>query len=158
MSRPPQHRDSPFIPQAQSGGAPQPQRGGAKFNKLNALFGGGGAPAATPNPRVEASGMGAVAPRIRMEQLRAAQTVDAITSAVDALLAHHQMPDDPELLWKMLRHPDAGVGERALAELGALHSRGKLAVTPLAKEALEAFEPRCREPLARNLLTTMLGR
>ena len=69
-------------------------------------------------------------------------------------------------MWKDDRSPDlrsrhvihcAGVGERALAELGALHARGKLNRTMTMRDALEAFRGRCREPNAISLLETLLA-
>jgi hypothetical protein len=90
--------------------------------------------------------------RMRLERLRGAQQVEEIVAATDALLKHHLLPDEPELLCKMLIHPDAGVGERALAELGVRHRERKLTVTSTMRDALAAFRPRCREPLALALL------
>ena len=94
---------------------------------------------------------------MRREALRMARSVEDIASAADALLEHHELPDEPELLGKMLHHPDAGVGERALAELASLHARGKVTLTGTVREALTTFLPRCREPNARAALERILG-
>ena len=45
---------------------------------------------------------------------------------------------------------------RALAELGALHAKGKLQRTMTVRDALEEFAPRCREPNAQALLKSLL--
>ena len=95
--------------------------------------------------------------RMRMERLRGSRSLDELEASCDALLKHFQMPDEPELLCKMLQHRDAGVGERALAELGALHAKGKLQRTMTVRDALEGFAPRCREPNAQALLKELLA-
>jgi hypothetical protein len=132
----------------------QPKRG-AKFDRLNALFGGGGASIAAPR-HPNAPGVSSMDSRMRMERLRGARSLEEIEASADALLKHFQMPDEAELLCKMLAHRDAGVGERALAELGALHAKGKLQRTMTVRDALEGFMPRCREPNAQALLKTLL--
>ncbi|MEW5848261.1 MAG: hypothetical protein AB2A00_05575 [Myxococcota bacterium] len=147
--------DSPFTPRANPTPTPSSGPRGAKFAKLDALFKGGGAPSpAPPAPARPAPAMGS---RMRMERLRGAHTPDEIVAAADALVKNHEMPDEAELLCKMLQHPDAAVGERALAQLGSQHKSGKLVVSGLVRDALEAFEPRCKEPLARALLQELLG-
>ena len=93
---------------------------------------------------------------MRMERLRGAKSVEEIEASCDALLKHFQMPEEAELLCRMLKHRDAGVGERALAELGALHAKGKLQRTMTVRDALEEFAPRCREPNAQALLKSLL--
>lgn len=99
-------------------------------------------------------GMGS---RMRLETLRMASSPQDVAAASDVLLAHHEWPDEPNLLCKMLVHPDAGVGERALAELAALHAKGKLALTGTMRDALVAFQPRCREPNALDALKSLLA-
>ena len=146
---------SPFIPHAQDNPALGKKPGGPRMDRLNALFGGPGAPA--PGPRVSAVSSGAMESRMRMERLKGARSQQEITDSVNALLAHHHLPDDPEMLCKMLIHPDAGVGEKVLSELGALQGRGRLQVTSTMKDQLQAFAPRCREPLAKSLLEKLLG-
>lgn len=94
---------------------------------------------------------------MRMERLRAATTEEEIAASCDALLKHFEMPDEPDMLCKMLSHPDAGVGERALAQLGSMHQAGRLKLTLSQKESLTAFAPRCVEPLAKSLLEKMLA-
>ncbi|MBI5497225.1 MAG: hypothetical protein HY904_19585 [Deltaproteobacteria bacterium] len=155
--RDPKLPDNPFAPREVNPVAPSKPHG-AKFNRLNALFdkGGGGGPP-PPGPRGLGPSGGAMESRMRMERLRGAVDPAELDQACDALLRHHQMPDEPELLCKMLRHSDAGVGERALAELGALHARGKLNRTMTVRDALEAFRSRCREPNAISLLEKLLA-
>jgi hypothetical protein len=143
--------DSPFIPRQQQ----TPNSGGpnksAKMARLDALFKGGGVPAKSPH----APSAGAMGARMRTERLRGARSVEEIALATDSLLNSHEMPDEPELLCKMLQHPDAAVGERALAQLGSLKRAGKLELNTTVREALDAFDPRCKEPLARNLLAEL---
>jgi hypothetical protein len=93
---------------------------------------------------------------MRTERLRGATTVEEVAAASDVLLKFHEMPEDGELLCKMLRHPDAGVGERVLAQLGSLREAGRVVVTTVMREALVEFAPRCREPLARAVLDRLL--
>jgi hypothetical protein len=149
--RPP---DNPFQPR---GTTPQGPQKGARFDRLNALFSGGGAAAAPPAPRARGVSFDGMGGKMRKEQLRMARSVEDITSAADALLAHHELPDEPELLCKMVHHPDGAVGERVLAELGAMHARGKLTLTGTMREALQSFAPRCREPNAQSALKLLLG-
>lgn len=151
--RDPPRPDGPFIPRASSVPAQAPARSG-KLRNLEALFSKGGAPGVAGPARPQAAG--AMESRMRRERLRAATAVEEIAAAADSLLKHFEMPDEPDLLCKMLAHPDAGVGERALAQLGSLHQAGKLAVTLTMKDALAAFQPRCREPMARAVLEELL--
>jgi hypothetical protein len=151
---PPRRPESPFIPNAANAPQSAPKRG-AKFDRLNALFGGGGGVAAPPS-HPNAPGVSSMDSRMRMERLRGARSLEEIEASCDALLKHFQMPDEQELLCKMLQHRDAGVGERALAELGGQHAKGKLQRTMMMRDALEAFQPRCREPNAQALIKTLL--
>lgn len=142
---------TPFEPQQNP--TARPAARGAKFDRLNALFSGGARPAA-PTRMPAAGGMG---PRIRMERLRMASDPAETTAAIDALVANHEIPDDPMLLARFLSHPDAGVGERALAQLGSLHAAGRLMPSGVLRDALEAFAPRCKEPHAQQLLQQLLS-
>lgn len=105
--------------------------------KLEALFGGGSlgvsdtptpslvAPAmalaaAAPAPSTMRSQRTFAAPRrqvnrrpseysMRLERLRIAREPDAIREAADVFLAHHQLPDDMDVLLKVLQHPSEKV-------------------------------------------------
>ena len=95
--------------------------------KLEALFGGGighASPAPTMAPAAAALSVDAhrvfAAPRrqvgrkpsaysMRLERLRIAREADAIREAADVFLAHHQLPDDMDVLLKVLQHPSEKV-------------------------------------------------
>ena len=47
---------------------------------------------------------------------------------------------------------------RTILGPASLQKAGKLALASSHRDALEAFAPRCREPLARALLEQLLGR
>lgn len=164
---PPKLPDSPFVPRAGNTPHQPEQKRGAKFDRLNALFGGGGgggaggapggAGARPFGPKGGLGGAGAMESRMRTERLRAANTQDELEAACDALLKHFTLPEEPDLLCKMLGHRDLGVGERALAELGSLKARGRFTPTISMKEMLTTFGERVKEPNAARLVQDLLS-
>ena len=154
---PPKFPESPFVPSAGNTPAQPGQKRGAKFDRLNALFNGGGAPGAPPPGRPGPGGGGAMESKMRMERLRGATTQEELEAACDALLRHYTLPEEPDLLCKMLAHRDMGVSERALAELGTLKARGRFSPSITMKEHLNAFGARVKEPNAAKLVADLLS-
>lgn len=157
MPRDPRDGDTPFLPRAGSGPTPD-KRGNPKLDRLNAMFNSGKVQA--PPPRAGSPSTGgstAMGGKMRTERLRAAKDDAEVVASIDALMAANHLPDEPELLCKMTRHPDAAVGEKALAELAAMKGRMKVAITNTMREELQRFLPRCKDPVALAFLKELLG-
>jgi len=157
MARDPRDDGTPFVPKAGSGPLPNKQRGNPKLDRLNAMFNSGNVQA--PGPKAGAASLGsstAMGSKMRIERLRSARDSAEVVASIDALMAVKHLPDEPELLCKMTRHPDAAVGEQALAELAAIRARMRIVVTPSMKEELRTFEPRCKDPTAHAFLEDLL--
>lgn len=132
--------------------------------KLEALFSGGKAPAAPTNnnirpvaqPQKTPSGRVFAAPRkstgrspteyrMRLERLRMAREPADLKEAVDAYLKHHQLPDDPDILYRVLRHPSEQVVRDALGQLSSLLMQGRLGSTMLLEDHLRELAERATE-------------
>ena len=128
------------------------------LQKLEALFGGTTSVAATinrrpvvreqrqqfSNPR-KSLGRAPSEFRLRLERLRMARTEEEIQVAADAFLEHHQLPDDIEILIKVLLHPSEKVLREAMGQISALLMQGRLNSTVLVEDRLKTMEARVTE-------------
>lgn len=125
--------------------------------KLEQLFGGNpstnGGNAA---PRRNASGRVFSSPRrstgrqpsdyrIRLERLRMARDPEQIRDATDHFLERHQLPDEVDILFKVLHHPNEKVLREAMGQLSALLMQGRLEGTMLLRERLNDLSGRVAE-------------
>ena len=128
------------------------------LQKLEALFGGNTSVAATinrrpavreqrqqfSNPR-KSLGRAPSEFRLRLERLRMARTEEEIQVAADAFLEHHQLPDDIEILIKVLLHPCEKVLREAMGQISALLMQGRLNSTVLVEDRLQTMSDRVTE-------------
>ena len=133
--------------------------------KLEALFSGGKSlPARSvrsgPSEQVFASPRKSVgrAPseyRLRLERLRMAREVDEIKQAAEVFLSHHQLPDDPDILFKLLQHPEEKVVRESLGQLSSLLTQGRIAATLLLQDHLNTLSNRITEDATRSYIDGM---
>lgn len=131
--------------------------------KLEALFQGGGngggaatpapapAPRQAPTERVFASprrslGRSPSDFRLRLERLRIAREVEEIREAGDQFLAHHQLPDEPDILMKLMLHPTERVNREAMGQISALLMQGRMTPTFVLDDRLKELRERATEP------------
>lgn len=133
--------------------------------KLEALFQGGGngggaatpAPAPAPAPRQAPTERVFASPRrslgrspsdfrLRLERLRIAREVEEIREAGDQFLAHHQLPDEPDILMKLMLHPTERVNREAMGQISALLMQGRMTPTFVLDDRLKELRERATEP------------
>lgn len=145
--------------------------------KLEALFGGkatkaedaaptpapaGGAPALA-HRRTTGSGRVFASPRkstgrtpsdfrLRLERLRNARTPEDIETAADAFLKFHQLPDEVDILFKVLQHRSEQVVRDAMGQLSALLMQGRLQGTLLLADHLGALSKRATEEATHHYI------
>lgn len=95
--------------------------------------------------------------RLRLERLRAARDPETIREAADAFLSHHQLPDDADILFKLLQHPAEKVVREALGQLSSLLMQGRIAGTMLLEEHLHTLERRVQEPATLSFIEGIRG-
>ena len=119
--------------------------------RLEALFGGRSNGGAAPrHATASRASSGARRPmgrtpseyRMRFERLRLAREPSDICEAADLFLRHHQVPDDVDILVKLLHHPGEKVLREAMGQLSSLIFQGRLHSTLLLRERLDAIEAR----------------
>ncbi len=132
--------------------------------KLEALF--GGTPTAestsprapTPSPEREkvfasprkSTGRAPSEYRLRLERLRAAREVNEVKEAADAFLAHHQLPDEPDVLYRVLQHPSEKVVREALGQISSLLMQGRITNSVILESHLGTLAERVTEPSTRS--------
>ncbi len=137
------------------------------LKKLNALFGDSSTPSKSserppprmnrlgaPRERVFASprrsnGRSPSEYRLRLERLRIASGPEEIREAGDAFMAHHQLPDEPDVLMKLLQHPEERVVRESLGQLSSLIAQSRLANGALLRERLKDLGARIQEDATR---------
>lgn len=157
MNRGPRERGSAGLPA--SGPSPRSKVFGSSDDasaehrrKLEALFGSGGSkpaggngPRPRPNEgRVFASPRKSVGRtpseyRMRLERLRIAREIDEIREAADGFLQHHQLPDDVDILYKVLQHPAEKVVREALGQISSLISQGRINGSMILEDRLNGL-------------------
>lgn len=136
------------------------------LQKLEALFGGTTSIAATinrrpavreerqvfSNPR-KSLGRAPSEFRLRLERLRMSRSEEEIQVAADAFLQHHQLPDDIEILIKVLLHPCEKVLREAMGQVSALLMQGRLHSTVLVEDRLSTMAERVTETSTISYIT-----
>ena len=133
--------------------------------KLEALF--GGAPVASsssdterrPSPRHKvyasprrSTGRAPSEFHMRKERLRMAREPEEIRAAADLFLKHHQLPDEIDILYKVMQHPDEKVVRDAMGQISSLLMQGRLETTVLLVDRLDDLEKRCSEEATRSYI------
>jgi hypothetical protein len=90
--------------------------------------------------------------RMKLERLRMAREPDELREAVDAFLANHQLPDEPEVLTKVLQHPSEKVAREAMGQISALLMQGRMVANVLLDERLKELEGRATEAATRSYI------
>ncbi len=80
--------------------------------------------------------------RMRLERLRIAREVDEIREATDQFLQHHQLPDDVDILYKVLQHPSEKVVREALGQVSSLISQGRINGSMILEDRLNSLSER----------------
>jgi hypothetical protein len=133
----------------------------AHRRKLEALFGNTKETASTPAPRPrervfsnprKSIGRSPSEYRLRLERLRIARG-EEIESAVDVFLQHHQLPDDLDILYKVLQHSDEKIIRDALGQLSALLMQDRVPSTLLLLDRLAEIEERATEASTQSYVT-----
>lgn len=138
--------------------------------KLEALFGGSKA-SVTPavsemdNARPRATDVGKVfaSPRksvgrspseyrMRLERLRIAREPEEIREATDVFLQFHQLPDDVDILYKVLMHPAEKVVREALGQISSLLMQGRISPTMLLGDRLDMLSAKAEEEATRSYI------
>ena len=72
----------------------------------------------------------------RMSEATANDDADAFRQAVDPFLSEHELPDDPEVLRRMLYHPDNKVLCRVMGHISGLLLQRRMGGTPVLLSTL----------------------
>tara|TARA_Y100001934_G_scaffold268862_1_gene351557 strand:- start:77 stop:673 length:597 start_codon:yes stop_codon:yes gene_type:complete len=83
--------------------------------------------------------------RMRLERLRIARSPEEIKEAADQFLEHHQLPDDPDVLLKVLQHPAERVLREAMGQLSSLLMQGRWEATLILEDRLNDLSSRVEE-------------
>jgi len=153
-------------PRARTATQSEDQASAQHRRKLEALFSGGGnGSAVTPASRPQSSGGERVfsSPRkslgrspseyrLRLERLRIAREPEEIKEAADAFLQHHQLPDDMDVLLKVLQHPSERVLREAMGQISSLIIQGRVGNTIILADRLSEIGSRELEPATRSYI------
>ncbi len=146
----PQSRRTAVVTQTSS----EAQEAREAKRKLEALF--GGSPQKSPprssqptgkvfaNAR-KSNGRAPTEYRMRLERLRMARSVEEIEQAGNSFLQHHQLPDETDVLYKVLQHPEEKVVREALGQLSSLVMQGRLDSIMLLQDHLRDLGKRVTE-------------
>ena len=109
--------------------------------QLNSIFSGGGVPEEIKRNAPGLAGLEKTEDHERLDAVRKANSPKEIQKAVDAMLAGQDMPQDPEILIKVLAHPRARGAEQALIKLKDLiAAQGKPENARLFKTKLQTLK------------------
>ncbi|OGQ90369.1 MAG: hypothetical protein A2289_00355 [Deltaproteobacteria bacterium RIFOXYA12_FULL_58_15] len=89
---------------------------------------------------------------MRLERLRGAREPGEIKEAADIFLTHHQLPDDADVLFKILQHPSEKVVREALGQLSSLLMQGRIVAKLLLEEHLNTLANRVEEDATRSYI------
>lgn len=95
--------------------------------------------------------------RLRLERLRIAREPDEIKEAADTFLAFHQLPDDMEILLKVLQHPCERVLRDALGQISSLLIQGRANNTVILTDRLGEIGARHLEPATQSYIDGLRG-
>lgn len=91
--------------------------------------------------------------RLRLERLRIAREEEEIKEAADAFLAHHQLPDDVDVLYKLLRHPSERVLREAMGQISSLLMQGRINSTILLEDRLNVLTQSVAESATQSYIS-----
>jgi hypothetical protein len=122
---------------------------------------GSSGPSAAPMSRPQASGKVFASPRkslgrspseyrMRLERLRIAREPAEIQEAANAFLEHHQLPDDVDILYKVMLHPSEKIVREALGVMSSLLMQGRLNGTLLLEDRLKEISARAAEAATKS--------
>ena len=94
---------------------------------------------------------------MRLERLRIAREVEEITEATDAFLAHHQLPDDLDVLYKVLQHPSEKVLREAMGQISSLLIQGRVNGTVILEDRLNEVAARVSEDATKSYIEGLRG-
>lgn len=86
---------------------------------------------------------------MRLERLRIARAPEEIRESTDKFLSHHQLPDDMDILIKVLQHPSERVLRNALGQISSLIIQGRAGNNLLLADRLAAIAAREVEPATK---------
>ena len=89
---------------------------------------------------------------MRRERLRIARSPEEVEEAADHFLAHHQLPDDPDILMKVLQHSKEPVLREAMGQFSSLIMQGRWTATFLLEDRLTELEGRVTEPATKSYI------
>jgi hypothetical protein len=95
--------------------------------------------------------------RLRLERLRIARNNDELRDATDTFLQHHQLPDDPDILTKVMQHPSEKVVREAMGQISALLMQGRMAASPAAGTSFDP-PPAWRRAITRTRSRSLRAR
>jgi len=95
--------------------------------------------------------------RLRLERLRIAREVEQIRDATDTFLQFHQLPDDVDILYKVLQHPSEKVVREALGQISSLLSQGRISGGMLLEDRLNTLAERVSEEATRSYIAGVRG-
>lgn len=90
--------------------------------------------------------------RMRLERLRIAREVEEIREAADGFMQHHQLPDDVDILYKVLQHPAEKVVREALGQISSLISQGRINGSMILEDRLNGLSERATEGATRSYI------
>lgn len=85
-----------------------------------------------------------------MERLRIAREPEEIETAADAFLQHHQLPDDLDVLLKVLQHSSEKVLREAMGQISSLLIQGRVGSTIILEDRLNELSGRVQEDATRS--------
>ncbi len=89
---------------------------------------------------------------MRLERLRIARDEDDIREAADAFLRHHQLPDDIDVLYKVMLHPSEKVVREALGQVSSLLMQGRVTPSMLLEDRLNSVAARATEDATHSYI------
>lgn len=90
--------------------------------------------------------------RLRLERLRMAREPEQIRAATDHFLEKHQLPDEVDILFKVLHHPSENVLRDAMGQLSSLLMQGRLNGTMLLADRLKELSARVQEEATHSYI------
>lgn len=94
--------------------------------------------------------------RLRLERLRIAREPEQIKAATDYFLERHQLPDEADILFKVLQHPSEKIIRDALGQLSSLVMQGRLEGTLLLRDRLNELSQTAKEEATHSYVEGML--
>ncbi|MFH1811388.1 MAG: hypothetical protein ABIJ09_21790 [Pseudomonadota bacterium] len=126
-------------------------------SQLDRIFAGGGLPDEIKRQAPSLAGLEASEQQLQIEAVLKASAPEEIQGAVDALLAAQPMPTDPELLVKILAHPQGTHARPALAQLLDTLEKGRPANARLLKTRVAALKLLVDDDDVRHLADAVLA-